>query len=143
MARDILAIPLTGVRMKRKFNSSQDICHYHQRQLQGETIKKLMIVKHGNIRQFNVSDSTISVSDTFHERVNSVKNKLAQKCFNSSQDICHYHQRQLQGETIKKLMIVKHGNIRQFNVSDSTISVSDTFHERVDSVENKLAQKCT
>jgi len=48
MAKDILAIPLAGVGVERVFNLGRDTCNYRRGHLHGETIKKIMIVKHAH-----------------------------------------------------------------------------------------------
>ncbi|QVM12424.1 hypothetical protein D8B26_007053 [Coccidioides posadasii str. Silveira] len=48
MARDILAIPLTGVGVERVFNVARDTCHYRRSRLHASTIKKIMLLKHGD-----------------------------------------------------------------------------------------------
>ncbi|QSS74860.1 hypothetical protein I7I50_03800 [Histoplasma capsulatum G186AR] len=72
MARDILAIPLAGVGIERKFNSSRDICHYRRGQLQGETVKKLMMVKHGKEKEIVDKNGIVmeySSNDTVEEKI--------------------------------------------------------------------------
>jgi hypothetical protein len=46
MARDILAVPISGVGVERTFNMARDVCHYRRSQLRADTIKKVMIIKH-------------------------------------------------------------------------------------------------
>jgi hypothetical protein len=45
MARDLLAVFLTGIDIERKFNIGRDTCTYRRGHLQGETIRKIMILK--------------------------------------------------------------------------------------------------
>ena len=51
MAKDILAIPLAGVGVERVFNLGRDTCNYRRGHLHGETIKKIMIVKHAHQKE--------------------------------------------------------------------------------------------
>jgi hypothetical protein len=46
MARDILAVPISGVGVERTFNMARDVCHYRRGQLGFSTIQKVMIIKH-------------------------------------------------------------------------------------------------
>ena len=46
MARDILAVPISGVGVERTFNMARDVCHYRRGQLGAQTIEKVMIIKH-------------------------------------------------------------------------------------------------
>ncbi len=48
MAKDILAILISGVGVERLFNTAQDICHYQHHQLDAQTIRMLMIFRHYN-----------------------------------------------------------------------------------------------
>jgi hypothetical protein len=48
MARDVLAIFLTGVAIERQFNIGRDTCQYRRGKLQGGTIQKIMILKDAN-----------------------------------------------------------------------------------------------
>ena len=48
MARDLLAVFLTGLSVERQFNVGRDTCTYRRGKLQGETIRKIMILKHGD-----------------------------------------------------------------------------------------------
>jgi uncharacterized protein YdcH (DUF465 family) len=43
MARDFLAIPVSGVGVERLFNTARDICHYRRCRLNPETINALML----------------------------------------------------------------------------------------------------
>ena len=45
MARDILAIPATGVGVERMFNAARDICHYRRGQLRPDMVKASMLLK--------------------------------------------------------------------------------------------------
>lgn len=48
MARDLLAVFLTSLPVERQFNVGRDTCTYRRGKLQGETIRKIMILKHGD-----------------------------------------------------------------------------------------------
>lgn len=48
MARDLLAIPLSGVGVERKFNIARDVCHYRRGHLKGKTIEEIMLLKIAN-----------------------------------------------------------------------------------------------
>lgn len=43
LARDYLAIPATGARVERLFNTARDICHYRRGSLKSQTIEELML----------------------------------------------------------------------------------------------------
>jgi hypothetical protein len=45
MAKDILAIPISGVGVERIFSITRQICSYQQNRLDADTIKQLMIVR--------------------------------------------------------------------------------------------------
>ena len=45
MARDVLAVPATGVGVERLFNMVRDICHYCRSHLKPESIRGSMMVK--------------------------------------------------------------------------------------------------
>jgi len=45
MARDVLAVPATGVGVERLFNMARDICHYRRSHLKPESIRGSMMVK--------------------------------------------------------------------------------------------------
>ena len=47
IARDVLAIPTTGV-VERLFNVGRDACHYRRNRLDGKTIKMIMVIKYLN-----------------------------------------------------------------------------------------------
>ena len=49
MARDVLAIPATGVGVERLFNvgrDTYDTCHYRRNRLDGNTIQIIMVIKY-------------------------------------------------------------------------------------------------
>lgn len=46
MARDILAVPISGVGVERCFNMARDVCHYRRGHLSAVTIRKVMMIKH-------------------------------------------------------------------------------------------------
>jgi hypothetical protein len=46
MARDVLAIPATGVGVERLFNVGRDTCHYRRNRLDGNTIQMIMVIKY-------------------------------------------------------------------------------------------------
>src|SRR5437773_1044576 len=46
MARDVLAVPVSGIGIERLFNMAQDICHYRHFYFKAEMISKLMTMKH-------------------------------------------------------------------------------------------------
>ncbi len=46
MARDVLAVPTSGVGVERIFNMARDICHYRRGRLDPETIRMLCIIKY-------------------------------------------------------------------------------------------------
>ena len=46
MARDVLAIPATGVGVERLFNVGRDTCHYRRNRLDGKTIEMIMLIKY-------------------------------------------------------------------------------------------------
>src|SRR5205814_9819476 len=46
MARDILAVPASGAGVERLFNIARDICNFRRGRLHGETIRKLMKMRH-------------------------------------------------------------------------------------------------
>jgi len=48
MAKDLLAVFLTSLPVERQFNVGRDTCTYRRGKLQGETICKIMILKHGD-----------------------------------------------------------------------------------------------
>lgn len=48
MARDILAIPATGVGVERLFNIGRDTCHYRRNRLNGKTIENIMLIKYAD-----------------------------------------------------------------------------------------------
>jgi hAT family C-terminal dimerisation region len=48
MARDVLAVPVSGVGVERMFNMGRDICHYRRHHLHAQSIKEVMMVKHYN-----------------------------------------------------------------------------------------------
>lgn len=48
MAQDLLAVFLTSLPVERQFNVGRDTCTYRRGKLQGETIRKIMILKHGD-----------------------------------------------------------------------------------------------
>ena len=48
MAKYVLAVPISGVGVKRQFNTARDSCHYRQRLLSVSTIKLLIMVRHCN-----------------------------------------------------------------------------------------------
>ena len=48
MAKDILAMPISGIGVERLFNTARDNCQYCQHSLSTSTIRYLMIVKHHN-----------------------------------------------------------------------------------------------
>lgn len=52
MARDLLAIPLSGVGVERKFNVARDVCHYRRGHLKGKTIEEIMLLKIANQQYF-------------------------------------------------------------------------------------------
>ena len=52
IARDVLAIPTTGV-VERLFNVGRDACHYRRNRLDGKTIKMIMVIKYLNANPFD------------------------------------------------------------------------------------------
>ena len=48
MAKNVLAVPKSGVGIERQFNTTKDICHYCWHSLSASTIKLLMMVRHYN-----------------------------------------------------------------------------------------------
>ena len=46
MAKDVLAISIAGVGVERTFNMARDVCHYRRGQLNSESVKQAMIIKH-------------------------------------------------------------------------------------------------
>lgn len=48
MARSLLAVFLTSLPVQRQFNVGCDTCTYRRGKLQGETIRKIMILKHSD-----------------------------------------------------------------------------------------------
>lgn len=52
MAKDLLAIPLSGVGVERKFNIARDVCHYRRGHLKGKTIEEIMLLKVANQQYF-------------------------------------------------------------------------------------------
>ena len=46
MARDILTVPASGAGVERLFNIARDICNFRQGRLHGETIRKLIKMRH-------------------------------------------------------------------------------------------------
>ena len=48
MARDVLAVPVSGIGVNQLFNMARDICHYHHFCLKAEMISKLMTMKYFN-----------------------------------------------------------------------------------------------
>ncbi len=46
MAKDYLAVPISGVGVERTFSSGRLMCPYQRNQLQPETMKRLMVLRH-------------------------------------------------------------------------------------------------
>ena len=67
MAKDILAIPLAGVGVERVFNLGRNTCNYRRGHLHGETIKKIMIVKHAH--QKNMIDEILLLEMKLKKKV--------------------------------------------------------------------------
>jgi hAT family C-terminal dimerisation region len=51
MAKDLLSVPLSGVGVERNFNMGRDTCNYQQGHLHGQTIKKIMELKHAHQKE--------------------------------------------------------------------------------------------
>jgi hypothetical protein len=49
MAKDILAVPISGVSVKRLFSTACQICSYMQNRLRPSTIRKMIVVKNAEI----------------------------------------------------------------------------------------------
>ena len=93
MAKDVLSIAMAGVGVERIFNSGRDTCQYRRGHLHGETIKKIMLVKHADNEQL-VDETLLSevellmemkTDDEKHQlqddnEVGSVEDKLARDC---------------------------------------------------------------
>ena len=58
MARDVLAIPVSGVGVERLFNTARDICHFRRHSLDASTIQKLMHLRHHNKLIAKLDDAT-------------------------------------------------------------------------------------
>jgi hypothetical protein len=46
MARDVLAVSVSGVGVERTFNMARDVCHYRRAKLTSDSVKHVMIIKH-------------------------------------------------------------------------------------------------
>ena len=66
MAKNVLAVPISGVGVKKQFNIARDICHYCRHSLSASTIKLVIMVKHYNrlwsqaVSMDNGSENTIN-----------------------------------------------------------------------------------
>lgn len=67
MARDILAIPLSGVGVERVFNMARDVCHYRRSRLHANSIQKIMLIKHGD--QDNMLDKILDSAEELGKEV--------------------------------------------------------------------------
>ena len=73
MAQDLLAVFLTSLPVERQFNVGRDTCTYRRGKLQGETIRKIMILKHATLQRFNAA----SVADINKRRCPKKQTKAA------------------------------------------------------------------
>ena len=67
MARDILAIPLSGVGVERVFNMARDVCHYRRSRLHAEQIRQIMLIKHGD--QDHMLDKVLDSAEELGQEV--------------------------------------------------------------------------
>jgi len=94
MAKDILAVPLHGVGVERNFKMGRDTCNYRRGHLHGDTIKKIMELKHAHQKEL-VDEVLLSNAELKREMMEDVdviakkeikkdtaseEEKLAQSC---------------------------------------------------------------
>jgi len=130
MAKDILAIPLAGVGVERVFNLGRDTCNYRRGHLHGETIKKIMIVKHAHQKDM-IDEILLSEMELKKEAMNDDKNspeaeednylvgeeeKLAQSCHFDYQETAQAAAKEAAMEKARE--IAREADQRRFRVGE-------------------------
>lgn len=97
MARDILAIPATGVGVERLFNVGRDTCHYRRNRLNGDTIQMIMLIKYFERIGISLSEVPPSVIESqpaslsvHEEREHSLSVPIDEEVGDDIGDICEW-----------------------------------------------------